>query len=631
MILLQQTMARARRQIGALVLAAGLLVPSPVLAAGDRAAPRSGGPHTMFGDIVVTAPLLAENPSLHGYVEHRFLITNQSTETSHEVKLTLPKVKQIGTGNVQRTTYSNGNTFTSTVQATSYLRSVSRTVRVPPSATVPVSLLQPGPLGGYNLEVTIDGRTQRDGVDLGVSQIRAFSNLSTVLVSQNLSNDLLVSVRKAAQALGPQWNMYSQWVPQETKGWSEQWLGYSSYDGVVVSRGELQAMGQAVRSALWRYVECGGSLLIVGPGEPPEPWKRNPPLQVKAFPQSRVPPLLSYSVGFGECVVSPETDLKRLDPPQWLHIVTTWKAPPVQQFQSVTARNRAFPVVRDLSTPVRGLFVVMLLFAVIIGPVNFYLLARKKRKIWMLWTVPAISLLTSLGVLGYMFVAEGWTGHVRAEGLTILDETTGRATTVGWIAFYTPLTPGEGLHFGYNTELTPQHAGRKESSLVRSSRTIDWTADQHLVSGWVTPRMPAHFMLRKSEARSERVAFRRAKDGSLSLENGLGAEIRRVWYADRQGKIHTASDIATGARAVLKPRGDALAQQQFAQGLRTVYGLNWLEHYEAFTTRPERYLRPGCYIAALDDAPFIEPGLRQAQRKGRSVVYGIGKEPADAN
>ena len=47
---------------------------------------------------------------------------------------------------------------------------------------------------------------------------------------------------------------------------------------------------------------------------------------------------------------------------------------------------------------------------------------------------------------------------MRAEGLTVLDEAAGRASTVGWIGFYTPLAPRDGLHFSPDTELTPQVA-----------------------------------------------------------------------------------------------------------------------------------------------------------------------------
>jgi hypothetical protein len=137
-------------------------------------------------------------------------------------------------------------------------------------------------------------------------------------------------------------------------------------------------------------------------------------------------------------------------------------------------------------------------------------------------------------------------------------------------------------------------------------------------------------MLRKTEARQEHVVVRRAEDGTLTLENGLGTAIHRFWYADDKGRIHTAADVPAESRARLKARGDQVARGPQWRSLRQAYGMDWLKHYQEFTDHPEVYLRPGCYIASLEDAPFIEPGLRQGQRKGRSIVYGIRKEPADA-
>ena len=62
-----------------------------------------------------------------------------------------------------------------------------------------------------------------------------------------------------------------------------------------------------------------------------------------------------------------------------------------------------------------------------------------------------------------------------------------------------------------------------------------------------------------------------------------------------------------------------------ATGLRGIFASNdWIKNIERLTTNPEQYLRPGCYIASLDAAPFIEEGLRKVREKRySSIVYGI--------
>jgi hypothetical protein len=600
------------RCLGAVLLSASFLAAPPARAAD-------------FGDITVEATSLPSGGGTHGYIEYQFLITNRSTRDAHEVQLTLPRFQYSRAGH--------------------QLRSLSRTVRVAASRTVHMSLFQPAlPIEGNGLQVAVDGRVQRTYKSVEKVEGREFqgryrhSIQPNILVGQNIvPSELQGLVWRANTERAPQEERLLfvdniRWVTVDAKNISsESWLAYSCYDGVALARDDLKALPAKVRFALERYVECGGSLLIVGPWQPPEHWRRTRSTPTTPLPKNQVTPFQTYYPGFGQCFVSSESDLRRVDPAPWRYIAESWgqTAKPLTEERSVTTANGDFPVVENVSTPVRGLFVVMLLFAVTIGPVNLYVLARTKRKIWMLWTVPAIALITSLAVLGYVYLREGWTGHERAEGLTILDELAGRATTVGWVGFYSPITPGDGLHFGYDTELSPQ-LGSEYGDYRRANRTVDWTNDQHLATGWVTARMPAHFMLRKTEARPERIEMRRAKGGKLMLKNGLGAAIRRLWYADSKGKIHTAANIPAGAPASLQAGGDEVVAEPRRRSLRQAFGMDWLEHYHEFTKHPELYLRPGCYLAALEDAPFIERGLRHGERKARSIVYGIHKEPADA-
>src|SRR5262249_49818249 len=179
------------------------------------------------------------------------------------------------------------------------------------------------------------------------------------------------------------------------------------------------------------------------------------------------------------------------------------------------ALNKALPPVDDLGVPVRGLFAMMCLFAAVIGPGNVWVLSKWNRRIWLLWTVPAVALPTCACVFGYMVLAEGWQGHANVTALTVLDETQKRATTVGRASFYAPLTPSDGLRFDADTEVTVVGAkkrdyargpyGVEESSLGPCS--VDWGEGgrQHLTRGWVTARVPAHFVLRKSQTDQRRV------------------------------------------------------------------------------------------------------------------------------
>ena len=682
-----------------------------------------------FDDIVISPELTPSGNSHHGYAEYRIAIANRSPDKTHKVKLIFPK---------DSFNYSGGG-----------IREMTRSVVVGPSATVHVSLFQP-PVGmsGHNLGVVIDGDLQDDKVSLSAGRhggyrsgrrtssrhasgvrrsITAFSTSLRILMSRNVDAK---NLHTHADKLLATSTMSRRGFPMSRRGghkpyetidlgfpvsaWSTNWLGFSRYDGVVVTGEDIRQMPPDVQSALRRYVECGGALLVLDGLELPENWELRE--SQKSAPLTDAVGFVNYNIGFGQCIVSTEADTDHLTSEQWGEIVESWvkTATPWQIGRTIEEANHMFPVVsKGLGVPVRGLFLLMLLFAVAIGPVNLIVLSRQKRRIWMLWTVPVISLLTCVAVFAYATFAEGWNRHGRTEGLTILDERIHRATTIGWTAFYASLTPGDGLHFSYETQLTPQayNIGRFGPSNSGTAKTIDWTQDQHLASGWMNARVPAHFMVRKSEVRRERVTVRTEANGRLKIVNGLGADIRQFWLADRNGTIHIARDIRAGAEAGLTPRQElrlaeadvtalfdeillvelwdaaiiaqldsghissmlkdemqhanallsddavvsvqkpgkqweitdrlgrtyTIKQQGGApKGQVSIYGYgnpglrgifasdDWLKSIGHLTTKPEQYLRPGCYIASLDAAPFIEEGLRKVTKKQySSIVYGI--------
>ena len=675
---------------------------------------------TDFDDITITPELQPSGTTFHGYAEYRIGISNRSPHKAHQVTLILPK-----------TSYSFSG---------ERIREMTRTVVVGPSATVHVSLLQPSMLmHGNALGVAIDGKVQKEevplligrhGRDVYISHISTggsrrvhviISALSLqILISRNVdATDLHIHAARllSSFASGSGYSPPISGFPPSSGGgskpayetidlgfpvssWSTSWLGFSRYDGVVVTDDDIRQMPPDVQSALWHYVECGGALFVLGGGELPESWKLEESLKSKISTDATE--IAVYDVGFGQCIISPGLDTKGLNQNQWRLIVGSWlqTALPWRWEDGIEEDNTMFPVVSSLGIPARGLFFLMLLFAVVIGPVNLIVLSRKKRRIWMLWTTPVISVITCLAVFTYATFAEGWNRRARTEGLTILDERVHRATTIGWTAFYSALTPSDGLHFGYQTELTPL----AHSMTTNLARTVDWTHDQHLANGWVTARVPAHFMVRKSETRRERVTIRRGTDAHLRIVNGLGADISQFWLEDRDGTIYSATDIPAGAEAALTPfekasiggadeillfeAGVPLINQELDKGniagilrdemgshgillsddvtvsvqqpglqwritdrllgrsyniktsrpegslqihsnrqasLRGIFASeNWIENIEHLKINPQKYLRPGCYIATLEAAPFIEEGLQKVtEKRYSSVIYGI--------
>jgi hypothetical protein len=404
--------------------------------------------------------------------------------------------------------------------------------------------------------------------------------------------------------------------------WSPRWLGYSRYDGVVLTRDELESLGrgpadqQAVRTAIFQYVESGGVLVVLDPGALtlPSTWKRAQETQKGMR--------LAHG-GFGVCIQVDSRDTRRWSNGIASDVGNAWsKTPAPFQSRGLADANSSLPIVDDIGVPVKGMFVLMLLFTLTIGPVNLWLLSRWKRRIWLLWTVPMISSITCAMVFGYMIVAEGWQGRTRVVGFTFLDEQEQRATTLGRSACYSPLTPSEGLHFAPDTEVMVQGIGSGSTSVC----DVDWSRDQHLRRGWVLARMPAHFQLRRCEVkRLERLPVSREADGKLSVTNQLGAGITRLWMADEAGRLYTGGPVEVGQRATLTLAGKSPPARVDPGARRNLYGATeWARIGETATRNPQTYLRPRSYLAVLETSPFLGSGFNGAVvRPTESYVLGL--------
>jgi hypothetical protein len=574
---------------------------------------------TDYGDVSVKVETVTDGISGSGYDEYRATIINRSKTQPRRITLVLSVTGAVG-------------------------HVVRRIVEVAPSSTASISLLKPQGFYAPDAAVLIDGEQQDEPAEIDESRTNAWTSRSEnahfLLISRNVDRSGLMNhtaVIEGFKNAKSENDVAHLAYPSPMQEWSTNWLGYSSFDGVIVTSDELRAAPESVRSTLLRYVECGGSMVVIGEWEIPKQWeaRREAISDVKESKES--PGKLvaveksnwqTFFVGFGELIVTGAVDPKAITPAEWAFIKNGWQnsRPENRTYYDIADINKDFSVVERIGIPVRGLFTLMLAFVIIIGPINLIWLSRRRKKIWMLWTVPAIALVTCLAVAGFALFGEGVSATSRTEAFTILDETSHRATTIGWMAFYSPITPGDGLRFSYDTELMPQWPEMWKYRGGGGVRTIDWSGDQHLASDWITARVPAFFKFRKSETRRERLTIRQSVSGAITVVNGLGADIRHLWVADRSGRIHLATKIGAGAQADLRPINFQAAGD--GSGLRDLFGDDdWLAMMRGVEQNPARSLMPGCYLAALDSNPFVEGGLSNVKTSiSRSLVYGISAE-----
>ena len=559
-----------------------------------------------------------------GYIDYSVSITNRSQTIDHEVTVFLPA----------QTYYSGGDC----------IQRISRSAVIGAGATVSLLLFQPPlEMHGNGLGVIIDGVTQKETVPLTFANHSGYYGRSTacILLSRNVRlDDFQAGIELFNSSGAPGGTVFKSGIPRGRPGggpffggtlpseivavkseqassvWSTNQLGYSRYSAIVLTAQELEQMSPSIRSALLGYVQCGGNLLVLGWWNCPADWRG---------PEYELGPFRINQLHFGCCVDRANADLSSWAQTDWqtLFDLIRNSHTGLGGRMDVTEANERFPVTDNLTIPIRGLFVLVFIFAVLLGPVNLLVLWTRKKQIWMLWTVPVISLAASLSVFLFAFLAEGWQGYQRRESITILDESQHRATTLGIDAYYCPLTPRDGLHYSMETEVTPWGI---ESWQGGRSRTMDWTGDQHLQSGWVAARIPAHFLLRKNQLRRERLEIHKEQDTVFVL-NGIGADIERMWYADEEGKIYVLENLAAGARQAAKP-----LEGQTIQPAKT-YQWNGLAPamIADLLNQPEFYLVEDSYILEIKQNVFVEEALKSIKEKReRAVIFGLRKGAVDA-
>ncbi|MBX7220148.1 MAG: hypothetical protein K1Y36_09400 [Blastocatellia bacterium] len=602
--------------LGILLLAGwglGEGVPAQTEAKPGMAVKKNPSDFTLVGPVGVKidAPT---GESRHGYLEYRVTIVSYDPQR-HLVTLNFPK---------ENARYGS-------------LRQLTRSIVVEPFGQVSFSLFQPGLKLDFpgGIGVLIDGQVRDEMVSLSAVQHGAdtYSYSRTVGPPILLSRGASVTSVPDFEAAGQKFltnsdgkvNFNAIRVPGQVSEWSGNWLGYSRYDAVVVTDADVESMPVQVKGALLQYVSAGGVLIHFG--------TQSLTGLVQATGTSGRFSL--KFLGFG-VIAQTNTSLADLDEAEWAKLERLWlqTGTPFTTMKNPGDANQAFPVVPKFGIPLRTLFLVMLVFVVLIGPVNISILTRKKMRILLLATVPALSLLTCLLVATVALFSEGFASFGRCETLTILDERTHQAATIGWTAYYSPLTRGEGLHFSTETEVTPQvYAGYyyRDGS---ANRTIDWTEDQHLDSGWLQARVPSHFLVRKSEIRRERLTIQPQADGTVSITNALGAGIKEIWYARSDGKILHGKNIPAGKPAPLifdsHPPATTydmmhpLFENGDAAKFRQLYTWDWTGLVWNCSQDPGKVLRPNTYLAILDNSPFVEEGNPKiTKHNNSSVVFGI--------
>ncbi|MEN3940227.1 hypothetical protein WJU23_02955 [Prosthecobacter sp. SYSU 5D2] len=364
-----------------------------------------------------------------------------------------------------------------------------------------------------------------------------------------LEDEVEKKIKAASKYFGGANTFGSRFSLEETP---EDWLGFSGFDYVMLTDADWQKMTSASRHALLQWTRLGGKLHFYIRGERP----------------ASLPPN-SKSYGLGQIETFTWNGSKLLAAGT---VARYWNKPQrLNTLQSGHTNVRGWPMLDALgkrSFNSWQVIVFLVLFGILVGPVNLFMLAPSGRRHRLFITTPLLSLGASVMMVGIILVQDGIGG-------------------IGARAIYLHLEPQEAA--AYVTQKQISRTGvllgagfeMKQAALVEplTLPATDWvklknTHDMQPVS--LTQNGPSRggnfFQSRAEQAQMIRTAISTrarlevqpatsAEDPPV-LVSALGFTVEEMFYADATGGIwRLQSPLATGQKAdLVKVEPDELRQ-----------------------------------------------------------------------
>ena len=314
-------------------------------------------------------------------------------------------------------------------------------------------------------------------------------------------------------------------------------------------------------------------------------------------------------------------------------------------------------------TPVLGFQILISLFAILIGPVNYWLLRRWGRLNLLLITVPVSALLFTATLLGYAFVHDGLGVRCRVRSFTELDQRRGEAVCWSRLSYYAGLSPSRGMTFPgdvavYPLRLPPDDRRRGRAPSNRPERELEWLSpdtpdglpDQRLSSRWLPSRVPTQFVTVRARQPPARLKVTVPAGGPPQVENCLGTRIESLVLGDEAGNCFAAREIADGKTSTAEVVSTSIALDPIRHALRDNvlqapdgFTLDWVANrnpiyynsppapnlqagqslLERSLQEASQSLAPRRFVALVERSPEVELGLDSASEEASlHVIVG---------
>lgn len=200
--------------------------------------------------------------------------------------------------------------------------------------------------------------------------------------------------------------------------------------------------------------------------------------------------------------------------------------------------------------PVVAFLLLITVFSVVIGPVNYFYLNRKKRLYLLILTIPAIAFITSLSLFGYSLIAHGFSTKSRIRSLMTVDQQAAESIIDTRVSYYSGLAPSGGLQFQADTAVYTIWPQQDNDGM--ESGTVDWTNQQSLENGWLKSRTRTQFKTVSVRDERGRLTLSPPNGSSMDVANGFEFDLEQLLVRGTDGKLYYGKRVRADSKATLK-------------------------------------------------------------------------------
>lgn len=358
----------------------------------------------------------------------------------------------------------------------------------------------------------------------------------------------------------------------------EEWLGYSGFDCVLMTTQEWQSLSPGARAALQQWVEMGGILHLYSP-------LASVNLASLGFKISsreenaRNSPSSPLRMGFGQVVVQ-QWNGHTMDAAETVkYYLDTFSTHSSRLISSLALdyRTSGWGLMQALGErPYAGWQVVvfLILFGLLVGPVNLFVLAPRGRRHRLFLTTPLISLAASLLVLGVILLQDGLGGTGRRLTAIYLSANEAAAKVIQEQVSRTGMLFYSSLALPPETQL--EAVALADSPWVKLFKAprlgLKASYDGHKLSGnWFQSRtVQAQFIRSRIPGRG-RIEWLASEtsEGAPSILSSLGFTLEYFVCRDQQGRLWSSpGPVPQGQRVTLVPAIAKTYHQVLQHGLQ---------------------------------------------------------------